>query len=68
MWLYTLNYLFDEDVQDAFFKDQRPMGVLLGVPIFLNLWKFFTDVVQNLAQRFIRIQEYNNDIVLKKRS
>ena len=44
------------------------MGVLLGATIILNLRKFFTDCFQNLAQRFIGIQEYVNDIVLKKES
>ena len=56
---YVYKLPFDADVQDAFFKDHRPMGA----PI--NLWKFFTDFFQNLAQGFIGIQEYVNDIVLK---
>ena len=53
-------------MQDVFFKDHRPIGVPLGAPIILNLWKFFTDCFQNLAQRFIGIQENFNDIVLKQ--
>ena len=61
------NGLFDEDMQDAFFKVHRPIGALLGVPIILNLRKFFTYCFQNLAQRFIGIQEYANDIVFKKK-
>ena len=36
-------------------------------PIILNLRKFFTDCFQNLAQRFIGIQRYINDIVLKEK-
>ena len=51
---------------DALFKDQRPMGALQGAPIILNLREFFTDCFQNLAQRFIGMLEYVNDIVLKK--
>ena len=54
-------------MQDVFFKDQRPLGAPLGAPLILNLRKFFTDCFQNLAQRFIGIQEYVNDIVLKKK-
>ena len=38
----------------------------LGPPIILNLRQFFTDCFQNLAQRFIRIQKYFNNIVFKK--
>ena len=38
----------------------------MGSPIILNLQKFFTDCFQNLPQRFIRIQEYGNDIVFKQ--
>ena len=53
-------------MEDAFFKDQRSMGVPLGAPKILNLRKFFTDCFQNLAQRFTGIQEYFNDIVLKQ--
>ena len=49
-------------MQEAFFKNQRSMGA----PIILNLWKFFTDWLQNLAERFIGIQEYFNDIVSKQ--
>ena len=37
-----------------------------GAPIIVNLQKFFTDCFQNFVQRFIGIQEYINDIVLKK--
>ena len=54
-------------MQDAFFKDQERMGAPQGAPIILNLQKFFTDCFQNLAQRFIGIQKYINDIVLKKK-
>ena len=43
------------------------MGTPLGAFIILNLRKFFTDCFQNLAQRFIGIQEYVNDIVFKKK-
>ena len=32
----------------------------------LNFWKFFIDCLKNLEQGFIEIQEYDNDIVLKK--
>ena len=52
--------------QDAFFKDQGPIGAPLGAPIILYLRKFFTDCFQNLAKRFIGIQMYVNDIVFKK--
>ena len=41
--IWFTNCLFDEDVQDAFFKDQRRMGAPQGAPIILNLRKFFTD-------------------------
>ena len=52
--IWYTNCLFDEHVQDAFFKDQRPMGAPLGAAIILNLRKFFTVSFQNLAQHFIR--------------
>ena len=47
-------------------KIKNQWGRRWGPPIILNLRKFFTDCFQNLAQRFIGIQEYVNDTVLKK--
>ena len=29
---FGTNYFFDKDVQDAFFKDQQPIGAPLGSP------------------------------------
>ena len=42
------------------------MEAPLGAPTILNLRKFLTDCFQNLAQRFIGVQVYFNDIVLKQ--
>ena len=42
-------------------------AIALPFSIILNLRKLFTDCFQNLAQCFIGIQEYVNDIVLKKK-
>ena len=42
-----------------------PTG-LLGAPKIWNLREFFRDCFQNLAQCFIRIQEYFSNVILKK--